>query len=101
MKKKYKNKKKQKGGNLLWYEYILIIIGIIFLIFIIKKIFFENVKKNKNYDPQIKAPLWEHEEKPDPTDTTPNRTKWILSKNIEEKILQNIENQKNSKIDLY
>ena len=93
--------KKQKDGNLLCYEYILIIIGIIFLIFIIKKIFFENVEKNKNNGPQIKAPLWEHDEAPDPSATSPNRTKWVLPKKIEEKILQNIENQKNSKIDLY
>lgn len=81
------HKKKQKGGNLLWYEYILIIIGIFFLIFIIKKIFFENVKKNKNYGPQTRALPWEYDETPDPLN--PNETYWVLPAEIDKIIRQN------------
>ena len=79
-------KKKQKSGNLSWYKYILIIIGIFLFIFIIKKIFFEK----KNYDHQTKALPCEYDETPDPLN--PNTTYWVLPKNIEEKILQNIKN---------
>ena len=90
---KNENIKKQNSGNLSWYKYILIIIGIIFLIFIIKKIFFKNVEENKN-GLQTRALPIEYDEAPDPLN--PNRTKWILPVETNKIIRQNIKNQKNS-----
>ena len=53
-------KKKQKGGNLSWYKYILIIIGIFLFIFIIVKILFP--KKENRTTSEIRYAPWEFDE---------------------------------------
>jgi hypothetical protein len=86
MKKIQENKKKQKSGNLSWYKYILIIIGIFLFIFIIKKIFFEKNEENKNGGLQIRPLDCELEEK---FDEKTGKNKWFIPEDIVNKIKWN------------